>query len=136
MCGIAGILYFRELSHEKKTDDEKVLRLLKHRGPDSQGTKTMPKCTLYHCRLQIIDTSEASNQPFSEDSASSQWLVYNGEIFNYKDLGKQFSLRTTGDVEVLFKLLQTEGSSCLGKLNGFFSFAFYDEQKNTLLVAR
>ena len=136
MCGIAGILYFRELSHEKKTNDEKVLRLLKHRGPDSQGSKTMPNCTLYHCRLQIIDTSEASNQPFSENTESLQTLVYNGEIFNYKELGKSFSLKTSGDVEVLFKLLQSEGSSCLNKLNGFFSFAFYDQEKNTMLLAR
>lgn len=134
MCGIAGVFY--KNGGTVKAPDAKVLQLLRHRGPDFQAHESKDNCTLYHARLSIIDTSTASNQPFC-DEAKEHLLAFNGEIFNYKDLGSQFGkLHTSGDVEVLFESLKTKGKHCLDLLNGFFAFGFYDSKKESLLVAR
>jgi asparagine synthase (glutamine-hydrolysing) len=64
-------------------------------------------------------------------------LIFNGEIFNYKDLQKEVGdLKTTGDVEVLFKLFEKDNINCLNKLNGFFAFSFYDSKTDELCVVR
>ncbi|MBL7912080.1 MAG: asparagine synthase (glutamine-hydrolyzing) [Bacteroidia bacterium] len=136
MCGIAGILYFDNKTSKKFINNQKILDLLKHRGPDNQAFKTFLNCTLFHTRLQILDTSSASDQPFL-DSENKNCLIFNGEIFNYKEFQKtQNNIKTTGDVEVLFNLVKTEKENCLNKLNGFFAFAFFDAENNDLLVAR
>jgi len=131
MCGIAGIFYFDGRAGEKFNRHSKLLNLLKHRGPDNEGYHEFNNCSLYHSRLSIVDLSPESNQPFL-DSEKKTGMVFNGEIFNYKD----FKNNSSGDVEVLFSLLQTENKSCLNKLNGFFAFAFFDEQKKSLLLVR
>lgn len=136
MCGIAGIIYFDNKSSKKFSNNQKILDLLKHRGPDNQAFKEFNNCTLFHSRLEILDTTGASNQPFL-DSENKNCLVFNGEIFNYKEFQKtQNNLKTTGDVEVLFNLVKTEKENCLNTLNGFFAFAFFDSDTNELLVAR
>jgi asparagine synthase (glutamine-hydrolysing) len=136
MCGIAGIL---RLSTEEGTteapSEQKILDLLKHRGPDARRTFTADRLTLYHSRLQIIDTSDASAQPFFYKEKNDA-LVYNGEIFNYKELAKTLSgLTTEGDVEVLYRLVQEKRAGALPLLNGFFAFAYWDGQ-GSLLLAR
>lgn len=136
MCGIAGIFYFKSESAQKPVNADKILQLLKHRGPDNQSCVNFKTSHLFHSRLEIVDTTEASNQPYIS-SNKDQALVFNGEIYNYKKFYELFpDHKTSGDVEVLFKLLQEKGKECLNLLNGFFSFGFYDEQKNNLLVAR
>ncbi|MCC6370055.1 MAG: asparagine synthase (glutamine-hydrolyzing) [Bacteroidia bacterium] len=135
MCGIAGIFY-KKGPVPADVPHQKVLQLLKHRGPDFQSFKAFDNCVLYHARLEIIDTTEASNQPFA-DAEQKNAMVFNGEIFNYKALQKNHSgLKTNGDVEVLFRQLKAFGKAGLKQLNGFFAFAFFDPQKNTLFVAR
>lgn len=136
MCGIAGIFYFNQVTQNKFCDHAGVLDLLRHRGPDSQTFKEFNRAALYHSRLSIIDTSAASNQPFlSEDKQTG--LVFNGEIFNYKELQPQFDhLKTNGDTEVLFNELNAKGKDCLNMLNGFFAFGYYNEYKHALLLAR
>lgn len=136
MCGIAGILYLKPSPQKKSLNHQRILELLKHRGPDFQSYYETTNAVLYHSRLQIIDTSEASNQPFVNED-TKQAMVFNGEIFNYKDLQKtQRHLKTNGDVEVLFNLLRAQGKACLNTLNGFFAFAFYDAAENSLAVGR
>ncbi len=136
MCGIAGILSFDHKTLKRFSNNQKILDLLSPRGPDNQGFKEFSNCTLFHSRLQILDTSISSNQPFS-DTENRYALVFNGEIFNYKEFYKSLPhLTTTGDVEVLFNLAKNEGESCLNKLNGFFAFAFFDAEKKSLMVAR
>lgn len=136
MCGIAGILYFKEDQVTTRTKTEKVLQLLKHRGPDNQGSVHLGPLHLFHSRLSIVDTSEASNQPFL-NAEGTQALVFNGEIYNYRSLQKELTgLKTDGDVEVLFRLLQQKGIAALNMLNGFFAFAYYDQETGSLLLAR
>lgn len=135
MCGIAGIVYKRGGS-PANLPHQQILELLKHRGPDFQSHVLFNHAALYHSRLEIVDTSEASNQPFlGQDKKLA--MVFNGEIFNYPELQKQLDqLKTTGDTEVLFKLLSNEGLACLNRLNGFFAFGFYNAQQHQLLLAR
>jgi len=136
MCGIAGIYYFGQRPQKTIANTEKILQLLKHRGPDYQSYSHFKTASLFHSRLSIIDTSFASNQPFC-NTDKTRALVFNGEIFNYLELQKSLPhINTSGDVEVLFSLLQKEGKTCLNSLNGFFAFAYYDEVQNTLLLAR
>ena len=128
MCGIAGIYFLKN----SETPDPKLIngvtKALKHRGPDFQSHYPFKNCTLFHARLTILDLSSDSNQPFL-DPKQQKGLVYNGEIFNYKDLQPEINdLKTKGDVEVLFKLSEKESINCLDKLNGFFAFAFFLHQ--------
>ena len=94
--------------------------------PDNQQHLITEHFAMAHARLSIIDLSAASNQPFvSSDGRFT--LVYNGEIFNYKDLrqdlkGKGYVFYSEGDVEVLLNLYKEFGKSFLHKLNGFFAF--------------
>jgi asparagine synthase (glutamine-hydrolysing) len=135
MCGIAGV-YFLNDKGRNTLNKNKVLESLKHRGPDHQDQFTFENCELFHARLSILDLSAASHQPFL-DEKKQKAIVFNGEIFNYKDLQKNSGeLKTNGDVEVLFRSFEKENIKCLDKLNGFFAFAFYDSLNDELNVVR
>jgi asparagine synthase (glutamine-hydrolysing) len=139
MCGIAGVLRFDGLPINTN-DLKEAVQVLNKRGPDAKGIFSDRIIGLCHTRLAIIDPEPASNQPF-HDTTDRYVLVYNGEIFNFKqlrnDLEKQGVLfHTKSDTEVLMQLLIREGEGCLTKLNGFFAFAFYDKQQRELLLAR
>lgn len=140
MCGIAGILIFNDKEKDTLKRIGDSAKALAHRGPDHQQYYTENNVALGHARLSIIDTSAASNQPFS-DSSGNYTIVFNGEIFNYKELrtgleqqGVQFS--TEGDVEVLLNLYIREKEKCLERLHGFFAFAVYDKKNKALFAAR
>jgi asparagine synthase (glutamine-hydrolysing) len=135
MCGIAGI-HYRNSRVPDNMPHAQVLRALEHRGPDFQAYKLYEHTALYHSRLEIVDTTEASNQPYSDGNGDTT-MVFNGEIFNYKDFYSQLpQLATSGDVEVLYRLIDQKGKNCLNALNGFFAFAFYNRRDNSLLLAR
>jgi asparagine synthase (glutamine-hydrolysing) len=140
LCGIIGIWAKNNLGIQELPKLSNALKSLKHRGPDDSSVQLYAKCGFGHTRLSIIDTNSRSNQPFiSEDLRYT--LVFNGEIYNYSELkveleneGVQF--KTTGDTEVLFELLKSKGKNALQLLDGFFAFAFYDAQEETILLAR
>jgi asparagine synthase (glutamine-hydrolysing) len=136
MCGIAGIYFLKNSNAPDPKTITKVTDALKHRGPDFQSHFSFANCTLFHARLSILDLSSNSHQPFL-DSEKQKGLIFNGEIFNYQAFQKEIRvLKTTGDVEVLFKLFDEKNTECLNKLNGFFSFAFYDSKKDELNIVR
>ncbi len=137
MCGIVGVLS-KQVNH-LNTIKKATLSLAK-RGPDFQHSIIFDGIALGHARLSIIDTSEAANQPFS-DRLNRYTLVFNGEIYNYKELRVELeqqgiSFSTQSDTEVLLYLYITYGKDCLEKLNGFFAFAIFDKQENSLFIAR
>lgn len=110
------------------------------RGPDSRGIFNEERVGLGHRRLSIIDTTSDGRQPMTDDSGRYV-IVFNGEIFNFKELRQK--LENTGtsffshsDTEVLLKLYIKEGADCLNQLNGFFAFAIYDKEEKILFVAR
>ncbi len=113
---------------------------LNKRGPDFQDVYTDEFVGLGHRRLSIIDTSAIANQPMW-DVSKRFGIVFNGEIFNYRDLRKELeaagvSFFSASDTEVLLNLFIREKENCLNKLNGFFSFCIYDRQEQTFFLAR
>jgi asparagine synthase (glutamine-hydrolysing) len=140
MCGIAAIIGFTDKGRERFSRIAQCASLLKHRGPDNQKYIIETDFAMAHARLSIIDLSEASNQPFTTHDGRFT-IVYNGEIFNYKELKSQLQQKghtfyTEGDVEVLINLYKEFGKDCLHKINGFFAFVLYDKLTQTFFAAR
>ena len=133
MCGILGCV--GEVFPVK--DCEKALEKIQHRGKDHSGIYVNNDIILAHNRLSIIDLDKRSNQPFIS-SDKNNVLVYNGEIYNFKLLKKEFDIitQTSSDTEVLLKLLQTQDVSILSQLNGMFAFGLYNKLDNSIVIAR
>jgi asparagine synthase (glutamine-hydrolysing) len=138
MCGIAGILNIQSntnLTHsiQNMTD------ALAHRGPDSGGFFVDEnKVALGHRRLSIIDLSTSANQPFKDESGRFT-LIFNGEIYNYRDIKPLiggYHFKTTSDTEVILAAYIKWGKDCLQHLNGMFAFAIWDKKDETLFIAR
>ena len=139
MCGIAGYLsrnYAIEL--DKKTLP-RMVSLLRHRGPDGQGTFMDGPIGLGHARLSIIDVAGGAQPMCNEDE--SIWITFNGEIFNYLELRRELLERghrmaTSSDTEVILHLYEEEGPDCVNRLNGQWAFAIWDRKMRRLLLAR
>ncbi len=137
MCGIAGFIS----SKWSRDDLRNMTRRLKHRGPDAEGfySNENQKIHLGHRRLSILDLSEAANQPFfSKDQRYV--MVFNGEIFNYKEIAAKYNIvtTTTSDTEVAIELFALYGPKAFQEFNGMFAIAIWDtvEQKLTLVRDR
>jgi asparagine synthase (glutamine-hydrolysing) len=116
-----------------------MMETIRHRGPDDEGVYVSGPVGLGHRRLSIIDLN-TGQQPISNEDGTV-WVVFNGEIYNYKELraslvSKGHHFRTTTDTEVLVHLYEEFGEEMLPKLCGMFGFAIWDEKTKTLLVAR
>lgn len=151
MCGIAG--FYGQYNQPLL---EKMHHAINHRGPDGAGTLILSSphripIGLAHARLSIIDLSEFGHQPMTVKCACCQnkslgkhkqlWLIYNGEIYNYRrlrhDLERQgHTFHSNSDSEVLIHLYRQYGPDMLNKLNGIFAFALYDGGTGDLLIAR
>lgn len=137
MCGFTG---FTECSGDRSAVLSEMLDKIRHRGPDAEGAYIDGKIALGHRRLSIIDVSEAGNQPlYSEDGRLV--LVFNGEIYNYKDIRRELSdkgynFRTSTDSEVLIYGYREYGEGLLTRLRGMFSFVIWDKDTETLFGAR
>ncbi len=139
MCGICGAV---SLEGPRRVDREALLgmvRQLFHRGPDEQGILRAPGVGLGHARLSIIDLA-GGRQPMSNEDGAV-WVVFNGEIYNYKELmplleEKGHVFRTRSDTEVLVHLWEEEGPEMVSRLNGQFAFAVWDRLRGSLFLAR
>lgn len=141
MCGLAGGI---ALDSRQRPDGDAVRRMssaIAHRGPDDDGWWVSPSgfACYAHRRLSIIDL-EAGRQPFI-GSDGHRGLIFNGAIYNYIELreelerlGAEFS--TDSDTEVLFRALVQWGEEALDRLIGMFAFAFWDDRRRRLLMAR
>ena len=114
----------------------------KHRGPDDCGVAgcTFPggEVILGNTRLAIIDTSTAGHQPMS-DQQTGNWITYNGETYNFKDLRRELDDEpwvSNTDTEVVLRAYRKWGIDALRKMRGMFAVAIWDDQKQTLLLAR
>ena len=139
MCGIAGIA-----TRHGSAPDKGLLRRMSdavaHRGPDGEGVWMSAGVGLAHRRLSIIDLSTAASQPM-HDAAERLTIVFNGEIYNYKELRRELEgsgskFLTASDTEVILEAYRVCGDACLGKLRGMFAFALWDEPKRRLILAR
>jgi asparagine synthase (glutamine-hydrolysing) len=138
MCGIAGIINFRQ----KETFEpllNPMLQALRHRGPDATGIYTSDEAGLAHSRLSIIDLSGGHQPMHNEDR--TVWIVFNGEIFNYPELRDELILKghrfyTQSDTEVIIHLYEEHGPSVFEHLNGQFAVAIWDQNQHALLLGR
>lgn len=144
MCGIAGII--GRLDEPNRAALSRMARAMAHRGPDGEGLWFSPAdaagngCMLAHRRLSILDLSTAASQPMT-DARGGQTIVFNGEIYNYVALRQELlaageSFHSTGDTEVMLRLLAVRGHRAVARLRGMFAFALWDEAKRELMIAR
>lgn len=137
MCGINAIFSFTG-DGDYSTQVKAMNDCLAHRGPDNEGIYAQSGVTLGHRRLSIIDLSAAGNQPMRSPFANHV-VVFNGEIYNYREVRKmlpEFEFRSDSDTEVLLAAWKKWGIGCMDHLNGMFAFAMYDEDKQDLWVVR
>jgi asparagine synthase (glutamine-hydrolysing) len=134
MCGIL----FTNKADISKKHFLKSLGLMQHRGPDAPGGYyAQERVQLGHNRLQILDLNARSNQPFfSRDKRYA--IIYNGEIYNYKELANKHHIKqgTTSDTELLLEIYIKLGSKMLNELNGMFAFVIYDTKTQAYFAAR
>jgi asparagine synthase (glutamine-hydrolysing) len=139
MCGIGGAvsLSLSPLRNAQGTADL-MNDLLRHRGPDGEATWVHDHgvAAFAHLRLAIIDL-DSGDQPMTDGGGN--WVTHNGEIYNYIELrgllGKD-RFHTSSDTEVILRAYRQWGESCLERLRGMFAFGLWDEETQTLFLAR
>jgi len=139
MCGIAGICGMAREGHLTQDMLLRMLSTVTHRGPDERGLYLDNHIGLAHARLSIIDLNSGTQPLHNEDE--SLWLVYNGEIYNYRELredleekGHRFYTETDG--EVVLHLYEEVGADALQHLNGQFALAIWNTHNRELFLAR
>jgi asparagine synthase (glutamine-hydrolysing) len=142
MCGIFGII-----ARNARIPDgilERGTKSLAHRGPDDSGTVLLRdgsiEIGLGDRRLAILDLSPLAHQPM-HDPKTGNWIVYNGEIYNFRDLHRELeqagqSFVSHSDTEVLLYAYSRWGHACLQKFRGMFAFAIWDAGRHSLFLAR
>ena len=130
MCGIFSFILKRPLNKKDILLGREGIKMLKHRGPDSDGEWYNKKEGVYigHTRLSIIDLSLKGNQPMINNK---HVLAYNGEIYNYLEIKKELEAKgikfySNSDTEVLLKYWQNLNNSCLNYLDGMFAFVIWN----------
>ena len=146
MCGIAGLLGI--LNGRNRAALQRMTDAIAHRGPDGEGIWVSSPdadgigCMLGHRRLAIIDLSHAADQPMTDGTGGhSRTIVFNGEIYNFKDLRRDLeqsgeTFRSSGDTAVMLRLLALRGTDAVGMLRGMFAFALWDDHARQLMLAR
>ena len=140
MCGIFGCFAPGGGLEVKEHLLAETTRALEHRGPDGRGCFVDSHVALVHTRLAFFDLSSGGNQPM-QDAQARFTIVYNGEIYNFKELRSQLErdgivFRTGTDTEVLLYGLIRHGAEFLRRTEGMFSFALYDSRQRTVLIGR
>jgi asparagine synthase (glutamine-hydrolysing) len=137
MCGINGILG-NIAEQDRKGLVARMNKAIAHRGPDADGIFDEGEITFGHRRLSIIDLSPEGNQPFYS-SDGNLVMVFNGEIYNYRELKKElseFSFRTNGDSEVVLASWMKWRERCVEHLTGMFALAIYEKSSGLVFMAR
>ena len=138
MCGIVCAFDVKESTEELRPKLLEMSKIIRHRGPDWSGIYSDDKAILAHERLAIVDPASGKQPLLSPDGKLI--LAANGEIYNHRELRKQFEgkydFRTESDCEVILALYQEKGPSFLDEMNGIFGFAIYDTEKEEYFIAR
>lgn len=139
MCGICGQF---NIDRNKSVDETIISRMvssLSHRGPDDSGIFIEKNFGIGMRRLSIIDLELAKQPIFNENS--NMVIVYNGELYNYKELreelikrGHQF--KTKGDTETILHLYEEFGEKCLDKMDGMYAFSIWNRETKELFIGR
>ncbi|WP_106794093.1 asparagine synthase B [Aquimarina sp. Aq78] len=138
MCGIVCAFDIKQDSEMLRPQLLEMSRKIRHRGPDWSGIYSSKNAILAHERLAIVDPVSGKQPLFSADNKLV--LAANGEIYNHRELRKQFEgtydFQTESDCEIILALYEQKGADFLDDLNGIFAFALYDVEKDTYLISR
>ncbi len=135
MCGLVGSFQLERRPREPAVPIERLLRKIRHRGPDERDIRYGKRGALGHTRLSIIDVAYGHQPMTNEDGRL--WIAYNGEIYNFRELReplKGHHLKTHSDTEVVLHLYEDEGPECVQRFDGMFAFALLDGDE--LVLAR
>lgn len=138
MCGIVGFRTQTEAVNAQVILHQ-MCDAIAHRGPDGDGYFTNGNFGMGMRRLSIIDLA-GGDQPISNEDSKLQ-IIYNGEIYNYRELRKQLTakgheFKTDSDTETVLHLFEEKGPGCVNELNGMFAFVIWDERQSSLFLAR
>ena len=150
MCGIAGLLGVPP--HLAEAAAPRMLAAMRHRGPDDSDVAIIhhirghhPPAVLLHTRLAILDLTSAGHQPMADrpmdPSESANWIVFNGEVFNFLDLRAELekagrSCHTRCDTETILHAYRLWGASCVERFRGMFSWCLLDTKQGTAWFCR
>ena len=139
MCGIVAII---DLHGRRPIERDTLVRMNEsqhHRGPDEGGLHLAPGIGLGHRRLSIIDLATGQQPLYNADR--SVVVIFNGEIYNYRELITElaalgYEFRTRSDTEVIVHAWEAWGERCVDRLRGMFAFVLWDENQQTVFLAR
>jgi asparagine synthase (glutamine-hydrolysing) len=145
MCGIFGIVTTKPRSELAEPVD-RALNALAHRGPDDRGVEFISDerdgltVGFAHQRLSVIDPTPGGHQPM-RDEATGDWITYDGEVFNFRDLRRELvarglRFRSESDTEVLLKGFGARGRGALADWRGMFAFGFWNARRRSLTLVR
>lgn len=138
MCGIVCAFDLKQKAEALRPQVLEMSKIIRHRGPDWSGIYSNDKAIMSHERLAIVDPASGKQPLFSKDGKFV--LAANGEIYNHRELRKQFEgkyqFQTESDCEVILALYQEKGPHFVDEMNGIFGFAIYDVEKDEYFIAR
>jgi asparagine synthase (glutamine-hydrolysing) len=137
MCGICGFISAGAIPERELV--ERMIGRISHRGPDGSGWYRDRRAALGQARLAIIDAAGGAQPLCNEDG--TVWIVFNGEIFNYLELGDELRsrghcLKTASDTEVIIHAYEEWGERCFERFNGQWALAIWDARRERLLLSR
>lgn len=141
MCGIAGLVNFKDNIIDNEYILKKMIKTLNKRGPDSEGTYISENVLFGQRRLIVVDP-EGGIQPMTKIIDDRKYtIIYNGELYNTEDIRDElkkygYKFNSYSDTEVLLTSYIQWGEKCVNKLIGIFAFAVYDESKKEVFLAR
>lgn len=139
MCGIFGLIDFRNGAELHRQQIDSATDQMSHRGPDGRGVWIDGAAGFGHRRLAIIDPAGSPQPMVSKEGRFA--LTYNGELYNYRQLRQELvnegiTFQTLGDTEVVLAALIQWGSNALAKFNGMFALGFWDNYSESVIIAR
>ncbi|MDE7364708.1 MAG: asparagine synthase (glutamine-hydrolyzing) [Ruminococcus sp.] len=140
MCGIAGVISFKDDMRGEMKSCELMQKALLRRGPDQRGIFLSKETAFVHTRLAVIDISGGRQPMTAKVGGHSYTIVYNGELYNTKEirdvLSADFQIETKSDTEIVLLSYIKWGADCVNHFNGIFAFAVYDESEHKVFLAR
>ncbi len=134
MCGLAAIF---GPDKKESSNIKDMINSISHRGPDHEGFHYEENIIMGSCRLSIFDLSSKGNMPM-KDKSGRYLIIYNGEIYNFKELKNKYEIKTisNSDTEVLLELFAKIGEKTFNEINGIYAFILYDKTDNKVYCVR